>query len=169
MTSYIAALVWSIGGFLAGFYAGRVTHEVHIIKEAVVDGEDTAPEPAEKKDPWWSYRPNLGVLIIAMSILTVVTIAFVNIQRGQRQDCQAEVNARLIAAINGRAQIGDRSFRAVNDLIVGAFSIPPDLPDKERRALGQKLFADYQAALAEGDAIRKANPLPTEADFACGQ
>lgn len=158
-TNVLASAAYSLAGFLVGFGLGRVSRDVHDIKESVV----TEPTRLVRRDPhqhgFWRWTDNrvLGLGLLALSILTLV-FAFIGSQKLTNQaQCQSEFNVRFGLAYQARAASADGDRNALNNLML---SIAGEPPTPQGRAKARAAFEHYIAQIKTSDATRRAHPLP---------
>jgi hypothetical protein len=151
----VAGLLYSGAGFVLGFAIGRVTREVHEIKETVV------PETFVTRDEdgvRHTHATKLGVVVIVLSLLTVLGATFTGLQAKAQADCQSAYNARFFEAFQARAKANDGDRKALNTMLLALGD--PSLTRDQRT----KVFNDYLASIRASDADRRAHPLPQPPD-----
>jgi hypothetical protein len=148
----LAGCIYSLAGFLVGFLVGRITREVHEIRESVV------PDTFASKDDHGQHATKLGVVVIILSLLTVLGATFTGVQAKRQADCQNDYNARFVEAFQARAKASDADRSALNAMILGLADTTTS--QAERRAI----FLGYVDQVKKSDATRKANPLPAPPD-----
>jgi len=151
---------YSLTGFVVGFLLGRVTREVHEIKETVV------PETFAQEDAYHHTRATrLGIVVIILSLVTVVSSAMSTVAVYRQADCLREYNSRFTLAFNARATANDTDRKALNTMIVSIAD--RSLSQQERAAK----FAAYVEQVKAGDRLRAEHPLPQPPDprRLCGQ
>lgn len=148
----LVGFVYSLSGFVIGFLAGRVTREVHEIRETVV------PESFVTNDDHGLHATRLGVAVIVLSLLSVFGMAVTGYQAKQQADCQSAYNARFFEAFQARARANDQDRNALNELIL-SFDDPKLTPESRREA-----FSTYVESVRAANAERQRHPLPTPPD-----
>lgn len=149
----LTGLVYSVAGFMGGFTVGRLTREVHEIRETVM------PDTFARKDSDGSqHATKLGVAIIILSLLTVISAAFTAVQAKRQAQCQRDYNARFVEAFQARARAADADRAALNTMIIRIAN------QKSTPAERKRVVAEYVQSIEAGDAARKAHPLPQPPD-----
>lgn len=156
----IAALAWSLAGFVVGFLGGRISRDVRDIRNAAVDDDEyTGPDRRRRRPPFGGDRL-LGVFLILLAISTVTLLAVSNAQQRAIVDCQADVNRQLVEAINARGDSAAKDRKALNDMLQAVLTLPT--PEQRRDAL-----VDYLNTSKRTDEERARAPYPDPEDFDC--
>lgn len=100
----------------------------------------------------------MGYVFITIAIVMVVQGAWLQWQRQQETDCQADYNQDVSSVVSQRAVWADEDRNALNKMIFTV--IDPKADEAERRAAVEK-FAD---TARRNDKNRKANPMPKRTD-----
>lgn len=146
-------IAYSLMGFGVGFFTGRLSRDVHDIKEAVV------PNTFAKSDEDDAVHPTaLGIVVIVLSVLTVATSAYATFQTWEQADCTRDYNARFAVAFQARAKTNDADRTALNNMLVGIAD------QRLTRAERTRIYNDYVAQVKRSNETRKKNPLPQPPD-----
>lgn len=153
MIDALLGVAYSLVGFVVGFLLGRVTREVHEIKEAVVP-ETFANEDSDHR----AHLTRLGIVVIILSLATVTTSAMSTIAVYRQSDCLRDYNSRFTVAFNARAAASDADRTALNSMIL---SIADKTKTQKEREVA---FTTYVQQVKDGNATRAKNPLPQPPD-----
>lgn len=148
----IAALCWSLAGFLAGWLVGRAGKDVHQIKEAVVS-DDTDHPPPPRRAPVDRVRLT-GAAVLVVAVASVAAMSWQVTVRQRAVECQLDVMSRSAQITNARAELAAQDREALNTMIAAVFR-PGD--QGERQA-----YRDYLATLAANAQAREALTFPTD-------
>lgn len=154
MIAYIVhSLLWSITGFVVGWFAGRLGRDVHTLKETVMP---------EHPRPWYRRRISrdalFGIVIVVLAVLTVASSVLATWQLSAATQCQEQFNNQYRAALEVRSDAAAR-VRAAQRTFIQAISERP--ADPQQAALQrQAAISTYLAALDDADRRAGENPIP---------
>jgi hypothetical protein len=160
------SLAYSTLGLIIGFMIGRLTREVHEVKEVVCPDEHTGHvHPAHEK-PTGKQGPvpttvlirsrTLGVMLIILSLVTVLLSTITAIDNRRKADCNRRYNIEFVRVFLERSKAADQDRDSLNKMLRGI-----DSPD---RAVRERVFRDYLTEIAATEEQRKQNPLPAPPD-----
>jgi hypothetical protein len=159
------SLAYSTLGLIIGFVIGRLTREVHEVRETVCPDEHTGHvHPQHEKPGKQGAMPttvlirsrSLGVMLIILSLVTVLLSTITAIDNRKKADCNRRYNVEFVRVFLERAKAGDKDRASLNRMLTGI-----NTPDQ---AVRQQVFRDYLEEIAATEQERRENPLPTPPD-----
>lgn len=151
MTVYVLhSLAWSLAGFVIGWAAGSLGRDVHQTREAIV------PSHARNRTARVHMGNIIGVVVVALALITLIT--GVHNTRGLQQatECQARFNDIYRAALIERSESTAHVRRAQTDM-ANALSAPgAELNSPPVR----EVLRRYLNAIRDDENSRTANPIP---------
>jgi predicted DNA repair protein MutK len=173
--------VWSTVGFIGGYFACYVGHEVHEIKEAVVDHKhEKTDEEVDQRSGHdrrngvdHNKRRNLlmGVALILIAVGSVVTAALSNIQQDRVTECQTNYNIAFSTILAQRAQAANQDRQVTQELLSTVANLtladPPPAREEAQKQFTRAL-TKYRNTIAANDEFRQAHPIPEPPKESCG-
>lgn len=186
----LASMAWSVAGLIIGYALGRMSRDVHELREALVDEQDAHDDAVGRErrsgeDRRAPVQPNrtsqlLGVAIIILAALSVSASAVAVQRQSDQVACQNRYNRSFADALSERSRAADADRAAITRLITVSAQLnteaqaldPSDPKDAAAYQALQKRATqatkDYLDALGEADKRRAANPIPAPPGDLCG-
>jgi hypothetical protein len=98
----------------------------------------------------------LGVILVALAVLTVFFVSVQTSRLNEVTDCQAEYNDAYTDALRDRTAAAARERKAQRKMLVSFLSAERQLTEAE----GRKIFDEYLTVLDEADRERTQAPIP---------
>lgn len=158
ISAIVANIVFSIGGFILGFYVALIRLRVERNPENIMDGDKTTT----RTEPHFTAGQILGVLILLLAVgSTVTSVMASSDQRRSAQHlqriaaCQAEFNKVYRLALTERSEAANAERKAMRAML--AVILDPASTEQTRREAVER----YDTALRQAETTRQQNPLPT--------
>lgn len=168
----VNSLVWSAIGFVGGYVVCFFGHEIHEIRETVVDrSEQTLPMDRRRSDPLRRRNLVFGLVLILLAVGSVVATAANNERQDRAVDCQTEYNNTFSQILNARAKAAAQDRKVTQNLLNTVADLTlrqPPPPRAEARRAFRQAIRDYTITVRRNDRFRRHHPIPKSPKEACG-
>lgn len=157
-------LVYSLAGLIVGFFFGRLSHEVHEVKERLMSDHHTDPAMpgphVHGKAPSRRRDGLIGFVTIVLAVVSIVVVATGQANDARRQECENDYASEVAAAVVARSAAAAEDRAILIELV-------KDITNSTSRQESATALQHFIAATNRNDKIREAQPFPDPPEEVC--